>query len=278
MKFLTVLIVVLIQQNWVGSHPIRDLVRIDGWFDWVDELSSADLVRFGVAVILPFLLLLWVSIVLSGWVFGFLYLALSIVIVLYAIEVIDLDTRFTDQRLWLGSVDPTGGDDDEVLRAQDRFVADTVYDSFRSLVPALFWFLLLGPAGTLAYVLCDRYASRSQDIAGVNPGANTGDNSDSVAHPVLYWMEWLPARVCGVIYALLGDFRQGMEAVLDTAGDTNNSVASTLSDTARGSIHVAADSATRPAAEYELNELQWLLERSIWGWVGLAALLTILGW
>jgi AmpE protein len=270
MKFLTVLIVVLIQQNWVGSHPIRDLFRIDGWFDWVDELSSADLVRFSVAVILPFLLLLWISIVLSGWVFGLLYLALSIVVVLYAVELIDLDTRFTDQRLWLGSVDPADSDDDAVLRAQDRFVADTVYDSFRSVVPALFWFLLLGPAGTLAYVLCDQYASRSQDASG--------DNSDSVAHPVLYWMEWLPARVCGVLYALLGDFRQGMAAVLATAGDTNNSVASTLSDTARGSIHVAADSAARPAAEYELNELQWLLERNIWGWVGLAALLTILGW
>ena len=263
MKFLTVLIVVLIQQNWVGGHPVRDFVNINGWLDWVASRSGSDPVRFSIAVILPFLLLLWISITLAGWLFGAFYLVLSIAVVLYAIEMIDLDTRFDSQRMRLTSQDGSPAASDEARRVQDQFVADTVYDSFRSVVPALFWFLLLGPAGTLAYVLCDRYDQRLGD-------------SDSIAGLVLYWMEWIPARVCAVIYALLGDFRQGIDAILETAGDTTIPVSSTLSDTARGAIHSVEGSRLPLAAE--LNELQWLLERSIWGWVGLAALLAILGW
>lgn len=250
MKFLTIMAIVLVYRNWLGGNPVRDVFSTESWFSSIRGNIGAGNLRYLVAVILPAVAILFLSDVIDSWLFGLLNLALSIAILLFAIEVVDLDVLIDDHRAWVAEQQP-GGD----------FFTDITYEVFQGIVPALFWFLILGPAGVVLYALSERYLAQLGE-----------DDSDmSLVEQLLYWMEWIPARITGLIYALLGDFRGGLNALLDVLADTQNSNALVLGNTVRASM-----SANNP--EDGFLDLQWLLENSIWGWVAIAALLTILGW
>ena len=98
------------------------------------------------------------------------------------------------------------------------------------------------------------------------------ENGYSFVDQILYWMEWIPARITGLIFAFLGEFRRGFTALVDSLADIENSNALMLSNVLRSSIVVEGDDETH------LLELHWLLENTVWGWVAIAAVLTIMGW
>lgn len=260
MKFLTILVVVLIYKNWLGGHPIRELVSVDGWFAWVKDLVRSEIARFVVAVMVPALLLLWLSLALSGWLLGLVYLVLSIAVVLYAVDIIDLNNVFDDHRLWMRS---EAHSEESREQQHESFRTDIIYDSFQSIVPSLFWFLCLGPAGALLYVLSEQYLD----------GLSDEDEASPFADQLLYWMEWIPARVTGLLFAVLGDFRHGLSAFLDTMADTQSGIALTLREVADGAMGQKSGD-----HEQQLEELRWMVEANLWGWVGLTAILTIAGW
>jgi AmpE protein len=250
MEFLTIMAVVLVYRNWFGGNPVRDAFSTESWFSAIRGNISAGNLRFIAAVIVPAVAILILSDVIHSWFFGLLNLALSIAILLFAIEVIDLDVLIEDHRVWAAEQQQDGD-----------FFTDITYEVFQCIVPVLFWFLILGPAGVVLYALSERYLAQLGE-----------DDSDiSLVEQLIYWMEWIPARVTGLIYALLGDFRGGLDALSDVFADTQNSNALVLGNTVRASM-------TSNNPDDEFLDLQWLLENSIWGWVAIAALLTILGW
>ena len=262
MKFITVIVVLLIYKNWWGGNPVRDVVSVDGWFQWIEGVVSERKLRYVCAVIVPSLILFWVSIVTADWILGLVYLVLSVVTVLYAIECIDFDGIFDEYRLSVRSGSQSGED---AKQKHDEFCTDVTYAAFQSFAPAVFWFLLLGPAGALLYAFTEQYTER-------HPAED--DENEEILEQILYWMEWFPARITGFVFTLLGGFRHGIAALAASVTDTGSPVATTLSEVVRGSLQVEQNE----DIDEELTELQWLLEASIWGWVAFAALLTILGW
>ena len=252
MKFIAVIFVVLVYRNWLEGNPVRDVISADEFFRRVRDSVPSDNLRYGVAVVLPTLLLLWLTLVIEGWLFGLVYLMLCLAVMLFSIDVIDVEVLIDDHRIRLINQDESDG----------TFVGKVTYELFKSIIPAVFWFLILGPAGALFYALTDRYQGQLGD-----------DEKDySLIWEILYWMEWIPARVTGLIFAFLGEFRRGFAALLDTFSDTETSHATILSNVLRDSIAVESDDET------QLLELQWLLENTVWGWVAIAAALTIMGW
>ena len=252
MKFIAVIFVVLVYRNWLEGNPVRDVISADEFFRRVRDSVPSDNLRYGVAVVLPTLLLLWLTLVIEGWLFGLVYLMLCLAVMLFSIDVIDVEVLIDDHRIRLINQDESDG----------TFVGKVTYEFFKSIIPAVFWFLILGPAGALFYALTDRYQGQLGD-----------DEKDySLIWEILYWMEWIPARVTGLIFAFLGEFRRGFAALLDTFSDTETSHATILSNVLRDSIAVESDDET------QLLELQWLLENTVWGWVAIAAALTIMGW
>ncbi len=234
------------------GNPVRDVISADEFFRRVRDSVASDNLRYGVAVVLPTLLLLWLTLVIDGWLFGLVYLMLCLAVMLFSIEIVDVEVLIDNHRIRLINQD----------ESDETFVGKVTYEFFKSIIPAVFWFLILGPAGALFYALTDRYQGQLGD-----------DEKDySLILEILYWMEWIPARVTGLIFAFLGEFRRGFAALLDTFLDTENSHAAILSNVLRDSIAVESDDET------QLLELQWLLENTVWGWVAIAALLTIMGW
>lgn len=269
MKFLTVLIVVIFHRNWTGGNPLREKVQLDAWFSWVSGRVVAGNVRFLLSVGVPVLLLLLLSWELAGWFLGLLWLALSLVVVLYCIEIVDMDSAFDGQLQWLRSLK----EDDALEQSRQthfNFRGDITYQVFQSMVPALFWFLLLGPAGALLFILCQRYLEQVDE----------DDTEVDLLELILFWMEWIPARFTIFLFALLGEFGRTWQVLMDSLVDVENSAVTTL--------HAAVEPVVSPAVgagvedfvidtEAELGNLKDLLERSLWGWVGLAAILTIAG-
>ena len=276
MKFLTVLILISYYRNWVGKNPLQDMFPPEGWFSWVGSRFTNEKLRFVLSVALPSLVILFVSIELSGFFLGLIWLVLSIAIVLYGIDIVDMDIVFDDQILWLR--DAQGAHDLEQLQQiHDNFCRDITYCVFRSVIPLLFWFLITGPAGALFFVLGQHYLEHRDEE----------EEELDFLDTIFYWLEWVPSRLTIVLFSLLGHFDRTYPLLADSIFDFESPISTTLHESARSSVLVEREVGNeasgqgfdefRASSETELNDLKILLERSLWGWVGIAALLTILG-
>jgi len=144
----------------------------------------------------------------------------------------------------------------EMVRGRLLWIALTGY-----FVPVL-WFLLLGPLGALGYRLLrlfvDRIPVHSQGYAG------------SLVHA----MEWLPARLLAVSFALVGHFDRVLDALRGVWGDWDRSPEALVS--------TAANAAMAPDAEPEsvvpvLASTRDLVVRAALAWAVPVALLALLG-
>lgn len=100
--------------------------------------------------------------------------------------------------------DPTDLSDGEIARQSIEFGC---LASHRHVFGVLFWFLVLpGPSGAVLYRLSD-YLSRHWNRAP--GGAETGvppDQFGAFARQAYAWIDWLPARLTALGFAIVGDF------------------------------------------------------------------------
>ena len=80
-------------------------------------------------------------------------------------------------------------------------IETTLLRAHYGLFAPMFWFVLLGPAGTLLYCL-----SKSTHEVW------KGDLSDfsNFAHRVFHWLDWLPVRFTAISFAVVGDFEDAV--------------------------------------------------------------------
>ncbi len=230
-------------------------------------------VRFVLCTLLPALAILLISWEIEGWLFGLVWLILAVIVLFYAIETTEEESRFTEQMSWLHGI--TGEDAlADVVQKQEDFLVTTAYELFQAIMPVLFWFLLTGPAGALFYVLAIRYLDLLE----------TNDPEVELVEHVVFWLEWLPARVTGLLIVFVGNFGASFEYWPEMLVDIEESNAVHLSNL--GSLAVAGPGEydTEDAVDYarsaesHINNLRGLFERVENGWLGLAALVTIVGW
>lgn len=274
MKFLSVFILVTFYRNWMGDHPLKEQISATVWFSAVSRRITYFNLNFLVSVVLPSVVLLLISMELQAWFLGLFWLALSVLVLVYCVDLMDTDAAFDDQLIWLRNLQDEDGkhDVEQLQQSQANFSGDITYFVFQNMVPALFWFLILGPAGALFYSLSRGYMEQFE-----------GHQQESKpVDLILFWMEWIPARVSILIFALLGEFNRTWEVFVDSIVETDVAATVSLSkaaDSAIGKRHQefadVKDFAVQ--TEIELNHLKPLLDRSLWGWLGVAAILTILG-
>jgi len=272
MKFLAVLIMLFFYRNWEGPNPVREAFSFSRYFDWFAEKNLPTYWRFGICVGLPSVLTLIVAASLSDWLQGLLWLLLSLVVLIYATKIYDLDELFDEQVRWLRAVN----NDDEladVLQRQEDFQLSHIYDMFQSIVPGLFWFLVLGSAGTLFYVFTVQYLDRLDE----------DDPEVGLLDTIVYWLEWLPARITGLLFSLVGNFGPTIDYWLNHATDTEESHAVHLSVMAsiaseKPPEHDDDVEGFARFSEYQVHQLKMLCERALFGWLGVAAIVVILGW
>lgn len=267
MSFLVLLLVVLVLRftPWRNGFPV-DLVR--GWSRALSLrcLRWPPLLALGV-LLLPLLLLWLLDLGLQGQAYGLFTLLLHLLVLLLSV----------------GRSDPLGGLFDqlrEALRRNDYQAAsllaerdlDLRTDSAEELRSALqghmiwettqayfiplFWYLLLGPLGALGY----RLLERGQGFAW--PAA---DWSARLCHA----LEWLPARVLGLSFALVGHFDKAMTALRACLFNWERPASLVTTAMARAALGQVPDDATAA-----LDQARQMLLRALFIWVLVWALIS----
>jgi AmpE protein len=276
MTFLAILIVVLIYRHWVGDHPLQKMVSFAGYQRWFTRRTLPSGVRFALCLAIPLavaLLLLVLIIRLPAGLGAIAGLVLSLLVLFYCIDSINFAQSIEDHRRWLKGLST----DDEVAAVAARqhdFMMSAGYRAFQSVHPVLFWFLLFGPIGALIYGLSRRYQQ----------GLDPDDAETLLLRQVVYWLEWLPVRVSGLIFGLLGNFDACMNVWLEGLLSFNASSETLLRELVHKAISEVDYSDVddirvfSDMASQDVSAFQSLLGRTLYGWLGVAALLTIIGW
>lgn len=135
----------------------------------------------------------------------------------------------------------------------------------RALFSPLFWFVLLGPLAALSYWLL-RLTVKDESPAAL------------VAKRLLDLVDWAPARVLALTFALVGDFVGTYEQLKARLFD-GQSAASVLSACAASALHWQAlsgdDDELAEAGGHRFVELDSLLLRTQVTWVVILALLVL---
>lgn len=95
-----------------------------------------------------------------------------------------------------------------------------VWINYRFYLAPLFYFVVAGPYGPLAlggYALLRAYQTWLAYQA--DPLARAGSGIDAILH----WVDWIPVRLAGIAYALLGHGERALPAWLASLGDLHSS-------------------------------------------------------
>lgn len=276
MKFIVILTCVAINRYWVGSHPLHT----EEWFGklkeklWVHRLADVSIPysQFGLVVVLPVIVVAITLWAIQSLFWGFLWMALGLLVLGYAIGISNLEEVVRNHTFWLRKLTPE--DDLPEARSHHELVMQQmVYDEFSSVYPILFWFLIGGPAGALLYRLAEQYT-------------RSGTESDSEAEFVtllLRTLDWIPVRITGLAFCAVGDFTRCMGRFVEALVEWKQPakiVLVEMSEVAIIDIEMELIDAMHFAtiAEYQLKEVGDLLHRTLLFWIAIIATVTLLGW
>ncbi|MCV9878434.1 beta-lactamase regulator AmpE [Brenneria izbisi] len=92
--------------------------------------------------------------------------------------------------------------------------------NFRFYLAPLFWFTVAGPYGPVALAGYAFLRARQTWLARHHtPLARAQSGVDALLH----WLDWIPVRLAGAAYALLGHGEKALPAWFSSLGDTRNS-------------------------------------------------------
>lgn len=270
MTFLAVLIVLFFYRQWGGDNPIRALVNTEAYFAKMCGIAPAGLC-YWFTVGLPVVAMFIFAEYIDHWLQGLVWLGLSLVTLIYCLDFHDVDEEFFEHKEQLRAVK----EEDEladVVQMQEEFQIDHLHSMFQGIVPSLFWFLVFGPAGALAYVLTIQYLDRLSD------DAPEIEMVDRIVHAI----EWIPVRITGFLFCLAGNFGPTFDYLLGQLFETEESSATHLAAMAGLAAEVPDvqdDGVLGFArfAESHVEEMRYLCDRALFGWLGVAAVAVILG-
>ena len=290
MDLIVILIVLGLRQFWEGNNPLHK----DSWFvSWqalllqklqsvLGERDSVSILSSLFAVLLPVLALAWVS----CWLPWPLALVLAIVVLSYCLgrggynDIFAVYKRAVAGSEWdkacqcldeqkAERVVPSIG---EPLAAEEwdqlhkRMLTALGYQGFERFFAVFFWFILFGPAGALLYRL---------SVHNVVLVEHSEKDALRAGH-WLWALEWIPARLLAISFALTGNFVGCVNKLQRVLLDTMMSSARAIQQTVLGAlslddVEVESDVVTLR----EVGAMKQLLTRTLWLWLAALALFLL---
>lgn len=282
MLFLAGIIAIVLLQLWGTAERVHR----DNWFyGWRERL-----VRFGLPggvgllllVALPALLAALVLELLAPILFGLLWIGVAAFLLLYAFGRGDFQAIMRRYRGHAFS----GDFEAAYLEASQVFAWDEpsenpgsaaevhvmiqralLYEGFQRWFAVLFYFVVLGPVGAVAY--------RLLQLAGDDFGAQ-------LRQRWLFYADWVPARLLAAAFTITGDFLGSRSALLEGVKDASQQAPELLYAVASAALdldarNLEADGADIASAAVDQNrEMGGLLSRSAACWVVVLSLVVLL--
>jgi AmpE protein len=281
MEFLIILIAwALLRWRRPGAAPQRDQ-----WL-WAWYLRAGAVLamlpaaaRLLLVCALPALLVAVIAWLLTPWLGGVLLFAFALSVLLYSLgrgdiraeldaylerwQRGDLEAAYREAQVM--GLDTVPVDDGAELHAQVRRTA--LYLALERWFAVVFWFYLLGPGGALFYHIL-QWSRRNR----------RNDAEQQLLRRWLEWLDWLPARLLGLAFAVAGNFA-GCFRVWRANLLTSPPVRALLVLYEQEALAGVATSGEKPQfieqAAVELRELAALLDRCAISWLVLFALLQL---
>ena len=282
MSFLAMIIALLIAQlrdrdsslfhdRWLVDMDTR--LRGMGMSPAVSLLCSVALPVIGVGVVLAYL---------EPRLFGLLWIAFTVVILLYSFGRVNFPAMLDRYRAYFSSgnfqsawldgrsesvteMDPTEETSPEDIQIYVQQIL--IYEGYQGWFAILFFFLVLGPEGALAYRLLQLYSQFPEA---------------KLAQRLLFYVDWLPVRLVSATFSLTGDFLASRDKLLSSFSETSQSASEVLISTARAALGLKRGDAESDAgdagdaAAAQLNQIEALLSRCAVFWLASISLLVLL--
>ncbi len=281
MGFVAMIIALWLLQAWGTGGAVQRDEWFRSWQATVSNWALAPHWRLALTVLVPVLLVIVVLDALRGSLFGLLWIAAAVGLLLYSFGRGDFHALMDRYRsycrsgdlegAWLAAesewgVVTTGDKPESAVDAHRMIQRGLYYMGFQRWFVVVFYFALFGPAGALAY----RLLQLSRD----------GAESALVAR-VLHVLDWVPARLLAAVFAVTGDFVRCRDALVAALSDFSLAAARVLQrvgDAALGSgiqLDVADDQFGGVAANQN-KEVEDLFKRSAGLWIVGAAIIELL--
>ncbi|MEH6358197.1 MAG: regulatory signaling modulator protein AmpE [Pseudomonadales bacterium] len=269
----------------VGAYKVMGWhfsARHDGWFVVLcDRLERTLVDAPRLALLLSLLIPLGVVSValqlLGGWLFGFAGVLLQALILAYALGRVNLfDQLQRYLQTWRsGDIQSAYHQAQKDFNLDIEFEADSrnslhgkvcqglLYQWFEQVFVIVFWYLLAGPLAALFIRLLSLYEQREPAKTGLQ---------------LLHMLEWLPARLLALTFAIAGNFTLCFKTWLKAIGSFEMSTAVVLFKSSLAAIGLNEAQLGDSSAEQQaghLDILQSLLVRSLVVWMMFVALLVI---
>ena len=279
MALISIILSLLLDRALRHLHDLRDL----SWFEHYTRVLynvvhvNSGIVKLVLILVLPLIVTVLLQFVLNEILFGLPGFIFGIVVLLYCLGPACLSSdieAYLDAR--------SLGDDDEALhyagalteRAASTSPDQQTSDVTRAILhvanerifAVLFWFVLMGPVGAVAYRLSTNISKQDRELERLR----------SEADLLQAIMAWLPARMLAIGYALTGHFDGALCAYQNRPYETDMAVAN-------HDVLVAAGLGALRDSEItdEISCIQAardLVMRAIVVWIAVLALLTMGGW
>lgn len=289
MALIAILLTLTLERLLGTLEGLRNFRWFHRWFVWVHEQLPTDAPwqgSIGVAVLLlpPLLAAALLFNLLTGF-WSPLAFVLAVVVLLYCLGPKDLEAEVEafiaarerddeEAAMWHAAV-LVGREAPSNSRALTRALTENILAEANSrLVAILFWFVVLGPLAALFYRLASLLQQAEQGREG----------GLAMASSRLMWLlDWVPARLCAVGYALSGSFVDAVHGWREGAASYADSNRGVMVATGLGALnHLDGNGDVEEVvAEREtarISETIALVRRMVLVYLVVLALLTLAGW
>ncbi|AOS97356.1 regulatory protein AmpE [Microbulbifer aggregans] len=290
MALLIVLIALALVQLWGSGAPVHR----DGWFRWWrHRLMGFPALQQNpglmlIAAVLPPALLGAVIMVMAEALLGWLgILFAGVPLLLYCLGRGNFNEMISNYlRYWYQGdlaaartaaaplLPPHEEESASPQQLHEQVFRGAAYCAFERLFAVLFWFILLGIPGALLFRLSALYAEEE-------------GTDNSMAARWLWLLEWLPVRLMGFSFAIVGNFAgcyRAWRQCLTCRERGTDEVLEAYLEGALGGIDASECSAgfevgeAQRACGAQLEGLQALLSRSLLLWITVMALVVLFGY
>ena len=283
MEFFAILIAWAAVQFWGSGGVIQE----DHWFARYRDMTAGvanSTLRLLLLIALPVIAVFVVLWLLAPLLFGLPVFLLSLALLLYSLgrgdfQILlklylnswqrgDLEGAYQHGREFSSELCENGADN--ALQLHHSVRKAVFYQGFERWFAVVFWFVFAGPAAAFAYRLL---------FLLVNDNELKQEDRDRAA-TALFYLEWLPVRLLGFAFAIVGNFdtcitswREHLKSELPS-GDILDAVGMKALPVYLPEGQVDGEQFVKLASE-ELLAVQHLLSRSLLVWVCIVAVVQL---
>ena len=239
----------------------RDLVK-----NYIDNKYYVYLL-FPISVIIIYSMIIYVT---DNYLHEFFSFIINLIVLVYCLKPSEFNSKIEDLKILK---DSKGGDQrfDYFLSSNNKDMIDNIfYNSTRSIFTVFFCFLVLGPSGSLAFIILDNYI--------YNKEMKIDQKSKKGLKNIISIVEYIPVRLCSFAFAVVANFELCSKAWKSSKKEKSlYDLNVTLINAVGISSYKEPENGSEGDREEKIIFIQSIIYRTFLSWLSLTGFLIISG-